>query len=100
MGLSFHCAATLSATQRKQRQCPMRAYSPPFEACKNSTRQNPPAARLMCRTAGGLFMIFGTGIDGAGTVDLLTQQHTGKLVRKGEAGEADPACGGRLDLWG
>lgn len=47
-----------------------------------------------------LFVILGTGIDGAGTVDLLTQQHTGKLVRKGEAGEADPACGGRLDLWG
>ena len=45
-------------------------------------------------------MIFGTGIDGAGTVDLLTQQHTGKLVRKGEAGETDPACGSRLDLWG
>ena len=47
-----------------------------------------------------LFVILGTGIDGTGTVDLLTQQHTGKLVRKGETGEADPACGGRLDLWG
>ena len=100
MGLIFHCAAALSATQRKQRQCPMRAYYPPLKPAKTAPDRPPPAARLMCRTAGGLFMIFGTGIDGAGTVDLLTQQHTGKLVRKGEAGEADPACGGRLDLWG
>ena len=98
MGLIFHCAAALSATQRKQRLCPMRAYCHPLKPAKYAPDRTPcsPADEPNCR---GLFVIFGTGIDGAGTVELFTQQHTGKLVRKGEAGEADPACGDRLDLW-
>lgn len=41
-------------------------------------------------------MVLGTGIDGAGTVELLAEEHPGQLMREGKPRKADLPGSGRL----